>query len=106
MRNVQDKLPQRLQGEVRGRLRALTDATTQTDCEQLRDASVSALRTAHQGAAAETVLRDWVDCVTFYQFPVEHWVPLRTSNPLESVCAGVRLRTDATKRWRTRESAL
>ena len=76
------------------------------ECEQLRDAYVAELRTAGQAPAAETVLRDWADFVRFYRFPKEHWVHLRTSNPVESIFAGVRLRTDATKRMRRREAAL
>ena len=50
--------------------------------------------------------RDWEDFVTFYDFPEEHWVHLRTSNPIESIFAGVRLRTNASKRLRVRENAL
>ena len=46
------------------------------------------------------------DFVTFYEFPQEHWVHVRTSNPIESIFAGVRLRTRATKRMRVRENAL
>jgi hypothetical protein len=38
--------------------------------------------------------------------PEEHWVHLRTSNPIESVFSGVRLRTNATKRLQVRENAL
>jgi putative transposase len=104
--NVQDKLPKRLQAEVRRRLRAMAEAPTQVECERLRDAYVAELRAAGQEPAAATVLRDWDDFVTFYGFPAEHWVHLRTSKPLESMFAGVRLRTDATKRMRTRETAL
>jgi len=59
-----------------------------------------------QMAAAETVLRDWDDFVTFYDFPAEQWIHLRTSNPIESLFAGVRLRTDVAKRMRRRENAL
>ena len=59
-----------------------------------------------QGAAAETVLRDWADFITFYHFPKEHWVHLRTSNPIESIFSGVRLRTDATRRMRRRDNVL
>jgi hypothetical protein len=59
-----------------------------------------------QTSAAETVLRDWDDFVTFYDFPAEHWIHLRTSNPIESLFAGVRLRTDVAKRMRRRENAL
>ena len=64
------------------------------------------MRTAGQHPAADTLLRDWEDFVTFYRFPQEHWVHLRTSNPLASVFAGVRLRTEATKRMQTRETTL
>jgi transposase-like protein len=67
---------------------------------------VAELYAAGQAAAAETVQRDWDDFVTFYRFPKEHWVHLRTSNPIESLFSGVRLRTDATKRLRKREAAL
>ena len=104
--NVQDKLPKRLQADARQRLRAMLEAATQADCERLRDQYVAELRARGQGPAADTVLRDWDDFVTFYRFPKEHWVHLRTSNPLESVFAGVRLRTDATKRMRSRDATL
>jgi putative transposase len=104
--NVQDKLPQRLQAEARQRLREMAEAATQGECERLRDQCVAELRAAGQGPAADTVLRDWDDFVTFYHYPQEHWVHLRTSNPVESIFAGVRLRTNATKRMRTRENTL
>jgi putative transposase len=51
-----------------------------------------------QSAAAETLLRDLDDFLAFYDFPQEHWLHLRTTNPIESIFAGVRLRTDVTKR--------
>ena len=51
-------------------------------------------------------MRDWDDFVTFYDFRQEHWLQLRTTNPLESVFAGVRLRIYVAKRARTRENAL
>jgi putative transposase len=104
--NVQDKLPKRLHAEARRRLREIAEAATRTACEQRRDAYVAELREAGQGQAADCVLRDWEDFVRFYQFPKEHWVHLRTSNPIESIFAGVRLRTDAAKRLRSRENVL
>ena len=64
------------------------------------------LRAAGQVAAAETVRRDWDDFVTFYDFPQEHWTHLRTSNAIESIFAGVRLRTDVAKRIHQRENAV
>lgn len=38
--------------------------------------------------------------VTFYRFPREHWVHLRTTNIVESPLAALRLRTDAAKRYK------
>ena len=104
--NLQDQLPKRLQPEARRRLREMWEAPTREECEQRRDGYVAELRAAGQSRAADTLLRDWEDFVTFYEFPQEHWLHLRTSNAIESIFAGVRLRTDATKRMRTRETTL
>jgi transposase-like protein len=82
------------------------EAPTQEECEQLRDRYVAELTGRDQRAAAETVLRDWDDFVTFYHYPKEHWIHLRTTNPIESIFSRVRLRTDAAKRIRRRDNAL
>ena len=103
--NVQAKLPKRLQKEARRCLREMAEAPTQQECEELRDRYAAELLAADQRAAAETILRDWDDFVTFYHYPREHWIHLRTTNPLESVFSGVRLRTDATRRMRRRDNA-
>ena len=79
--NVQSKLPKRLQAEVRGRLREMAEAETQALCEERRDGYVAELRSMDQRAAAETVLRDWEDFVTFYHYPKEHWVHSRRVEP-------------------------
>jgi putative transposase len=44
--------------------------------------------------------------LTFYDFPGEHWVHIRTTNPIESVFATVRLRHDKTKGSGTRSACL
>ncbi len=104
--NLQSKLPKRLQGEARRRLKEIVQAETQALCEQRRDDYVTELRAMGQERTADTVLRDWEDFVTFYHYPKEHWVHLRTSNPIESIFSGVRLRTDAARRVRCRSNAL
>jgi transposase-like protein len=104
--NIVDKLPKRMQPEVSSRMYELYQAPTKKMCETKRDDLVVWLRTERQEPAAATLLRDWDDFVTFYDFPQEHWLHLRTTNPLESVFAGVRLRTDVAKRARKRENAL
>jgi putative transposase len=50
--------------------------------------------------AVETLSRDWERMVTFYRFPKDHWIHLRTTNPVESPFAAVRLRTDAARRYK------
>ena len=44
--------------------------------------------------------------LTFYDFPAEHWKHVRTTNPIESTFATVRLRTDKTKGCLSRQTAL
>ena len=104
--NVLDKLPKRLQPEVRTKLRGLAEAPTRQECERRRDALCAWLRGRGQEPAAACLERDWADFVTLYDFPEEHWVHLRTSNPIESIFSGVRLRTNASKRLRVWENAL
>jgi transposase-like protein len=101
-----DKLPKRLQGQVRKQLRELAEAPDRAECERLRDKLCAHWRAIGQAPAAECLERDWDDFVTFYDFPQEHWIHLRSSNPIESIFAGVRLRTNAAKRMRVRENAL
>jgi len=93
--NVQAKLPKRLQAEGRHRLHEMAYAETQAACEKLRDHYVADLRAADQHSAAETVLRDWEEFITFYRYPREHWIHLRTTNPLESIFGGVSPRSEA-----------
>jgi putative transposase len=104
--NILDKLPKRLWPEVRKQLHKLAEAPSRQECERQRDALSARLRAQGQEQAAACLERDWKDFVTFYDFPQEHWVHVRTSNPIESIFAGVRLRTQATKRMRVRENAL
>ncbi len=104
--NVLDKLPRRLQAETRRRLSATWSALSRAEAEQERERTVAWLRGRGQADAAATLLRDWDALVAFYDFPAEHWRHLRTSNVVESIFAGVRLRTDVAKRARVRENAL
>jgi transposase-like protein len=81
--NLVDKLPQRLQPEVSSRMSELYQSPTKKMCESKRDDLVAWLRHERQEPAAATLLREWNDFVTFYDFPQEHWLHLRTTNPLE-----------------------
>ena len=104
--NVMDKLPKRLQKEVRGSLGDIWGAPTEAECRRRAEAYVERLKKEGQEKAAECVMRDWDQLVTFYQFPKAHWKHLRTTNPIESVFAGTRLRTNVTKRMKSQKAGL
>src|SRR5207237_6936609 len=47
--------------------------------------------------AAERRVKNCDSLLTFYDFPAEHWIHIRTTNPIESTFATVRLRTAKTR---------
>jgi transposase-like protein len=101
--NVLDALPTKHQATASALLRALPYAQSQAECEGLRDQ----FTTRYQALAPKAVERlhdDWDRLVTFYQFPQEHWIHLRTTNIVESPFATVRLRTTAAKRFKKVEN--
>lgn len=104
--NVLDKLPKRLHAEANKQMTAMYTAPNRAECTRLRDEYCTQLRIQGQPNAAECLERDWEDFVTFFDFPEEHWVHIKTSNPIESIFDGVKTRTNATKRMHKRENAL
>lgn len=56
--------------------------------------------------AMECLEKDKETLLAFYDYPAEHWIHLRTTNPIESVFATVRLRTDKTKNCGSRTTTL
>ena len=102
--NVLNALPRKAQPEAAEVLKAMPYAETQTECERQRDAFVRLYRKTDP-KAVDTLLRDWDRMVTFYAFPKEHWVHLRTTNVVESPFAAVRLRTDASRRYKRVDGA-
>ena len=105
MVNVLDKLPKKLQGQARSHLQDIVYSETREAAEAERDDFVRWCRQEGYRRAGETLLRDWDRMVTFYRFPQEHWRHLRTTNVVESPFAGLRLRTNAAKRYKKVENA-
>lgn len=105
MVNVLDKLPKKVHGQAKRHLQDIVYAETREAAEAERDDFVRWCRTEGYRRAAETLVRDWDRMVTFYRFPKEHWRHLRTTNVVESPFAGLRLRTDAAKRYKKVENA-
>lgn len=56
--------------------------------------------------AVECLKKDRGTLLSFYDFPAEHWIHIRTTNPVESVFSTVRLRTDKIKNCNSRTTTL
>ncbi len=103
--NALDKVPKRFQAEARLLLTEIPYAPTQPEAERLKAVYQRWCRQQGLEAAAAVLDRDWERMLTFYQFPKEHWVHLRTSHPVESPFGALRLRTDAARRFKKVENA-
>ena len=104
--NVLAKLPKRQQDQAKLMLRTIPYAPTRTEAERLRTVFTRWCGDHSYEAASEALERDWDRMVTFYDFPKEHWGHLRTTNPVESPFAALRLRTDAAKRYKKVDRAI
>ena len=96
MANVMNVLPKSAQPAARAALCEVRDAEDRTHAEKALDAFVKDYE-AKWPKATEKVQRDREELLAFYAFPAEHWVHLKTTNPIESTFATVRLRTKVTK---------
>lgn len=103
--NVLDKLPKRLQPEAKGKLHDIWMADTREHAHEAFDLFVATYG-AKYPKAVECLVKDRDVLLTFYDFPAEHWIHLRTTNPIESTFATVRLRTKRTKGCGTRMACL
>lgn len=103
--NVLDKLPLKRQAEARSLLTKIPYAQTREDAERQKRAFQAWCTKRGHAEVGRGLDRDWERMVTFYDFPREHWTHLRTSNPVESPFAAVRLRTAAAKRFKKVENA-
>ena len=104
--NVIDKLPRAEQPEALTRVRAIWQAESESAARKLAAAVIHDFRQAGYDRAAECLADDLDRCLTFYQFPEPHWSHLRTTNVIESPFAGVRLRTNAAKRFKKTRSGV
>jgi len=104
--NVIDKLPIKERPTWVPRLRAIWQATSEERARKLAAAAVHDLRQAGYDRAADCLEDDLDRCLTFFRFPEAHWSHLRTTNVVESPFAGVRLRTNAAKRFKRTKSGV
>lgn len=94
--NVLNKLPKRLQPTAKDQLKQIWMAETRKDADAAFDLFL-ATHEAKYPKAATCLSKDRKELLAFFDFPADHWIHLRTTNPIESTFATVRLRTKKTK---------
>jgi putative transposase len=94
--NVLDKLPQRLQPRAKALLREIMNAETREAAEEGIENFMEEYGAKYPKAVA-SLIREQETLLGYFDFPAEHWKHLRTTNPIESTFATVRLRQRTTK---------
>jgi transposase-like protein len=103
--NVLDKLPKSIQPRAKQALHAMMYAETKAECQAEMEKFAEDYGAKHPKAVASLVdNRDRL--LTFFDFPAEHWKHLRTTNPIESTFATVKLRQRVTKGAGSRAAGL
>jgi putative transposase len=103
--NVLNKLPKGSQKQAKQRLHEIWMAETKKEAGKAFDYFLDAYK-ARYPKATGCLEKDRKELLAFYDFPAEHWKHIRTTNPIESTFATVRLRTNKTKNCMSRETVL
>ena len=103
--NVLNYLPKKLQVSAKQMLHEIWMASSRKDAENAFDTFIQTYQAKHP-KATECLSKDRQALLEFYDFPAEHWRHIRTTNPIESTFATVRLRTQKTKGCGTRQATL
>jgi putative transposase len=103
--NIIDCLPKRLHSRAKGLLSEIIEAPTRKDARAALETFREEYGAKYPKALAK-LDRDWTQLTAFYDYPAEHWRHLRTTNPIESAFATVRLRTRVTKGAGSKTAAL
>ena len=103
-RNVLDALPKRLHPKAKEALEAIYTAPTRTKALEAVQRFAEKFSAFEKAVSKITGQLDVL--LAYYDFPQEHWVHLRTTNPIESTFSTVRLRTRVTRGSGSRKAAL
>jgi transposase-like protein len=98
-------VPKSLQPRAKADLHEIWMAETREQANQAFDKFLAKYGAKYE-AAYECLRKDRDVLLTFYEFPAEHWKHLRTTNPIESAFATIRLRHRRTKGNGTRKTSL
>lgn len=103
--NVLNKLPKSMQEKVKQALHDIWMAETKENAENAFNSALS--RFSVKYPKAMKCLEDSRDeLLTFYDFPAEHWLSIRTTNPIESAFSTVRLRSKRARNCGSRSTTL
>lgn len=103
--NVLNKMPKSVQPKAKGDLHEIWQAETRENANLAFDHFLEKYQAKYQGAC-DCLKKDRDVLLAFYDFPAEHWGHLRTTNPIESTFATIRLRHRKTKGNGTRRASL
>jgi putative transposase len=103
--NVLDKLPKSVQPKVKSALHDIYLAPTRDDANTAFDNAIERFE-AKYPKAMQCLSKDKNDLLSFYDFPAEHWQHIRSTNPIESAFATVRLRSKRAKNCGSRDTTL
>jgi transposase-like protein len=103
--NVLNKLPKSVQPRAKDDLHQIWLAETRAAANQAFDTFLAKYQPKYADAC-ECLRKDREELLAFYDFPAEHWKHLRTTNPIESTFATIRLRHRRTKGNGTRKASL
>jgi transposase-like protein len=103
--NVLDKMPKSVQGKAKAMLHEMWQSPTKEKALAAYEHFLSSWEEKYP-KAVECLRQDKEELFAFYEFPAAHWVHIRTTNPIESTYATVRLRTKKTKGCGSRMATL
>jgi putative transposase len=103
--NVLDKMAKGVQPKAKAMIHDVWQAETKAAAEKAFDLFLATYEAKYPKATA-CLAKDRESLLGFYDFPAEHWIHLRTTNPIESTFATVRLRTSKTKGSGSRSACL
>jgi len=103
--NVLNNMPKSVQPRAKADLHEIWMAETREQAYKAFETFLAKYQAKYE-AACECLRKDREQLLTFYDFPAQHWIHLRTTNPIESTFATIRLRHRRTKGNGTRKTSL
>ena len=103
--NVLNKVPKSVQPKIKESLHDIWQAETRKGAYKAFESTIKRFESKYP-SAMDCLAKDKTSMLAFYDFPAEHWQHIRTTNPIESAFATVRLRTTKSKSCGSRKTTL